>query len=208
MFQRTPFNTAAEACTEFGKIFRSKSGNDFLKAAGGEFEAQPKKYSMMSVDYSHTIVSSLLAPFDLNSAPASSLPVTLQSTLEFLTTVTSLRDRAKVHGLSSDGVENVLMFGEASADKLFQARSVLKELYPLAESISKLPYQPNYDIEDLLRMNDRIVKLSQKYYEIVPFAHTAFGGSGSSPMVIMSEESLVVKTIQRLDQCESPVVSK
>ena len=28
-YQRTPFGTVAEACTEFGKIFKAKSGNEW-----------------------------------------------------------------------------------------------------------------------------------------------------------------------------------
>lgn len=202
MYQRTPFNTTKEACTEFAKIFRSKTGNDFLQAAAGKFDAQPKKYSMMSVDQSHKVVTSLLTPFDLDTVPASKLHETLQSTLKYLTAVTSLRDRAQVHGLSQEGVEKVLMFGQASSDRIFQAKSVLQELEPIVKTYGQLRYQPNCDMEELLRLNARIQKLSQKYYEIVPFAHTAFNGTGSVPMVILSEDHLIKQAKGSLWRCE------
>ncbi|XP_065199282.1 poly [ADP-ribose] polymerase tankyrase-like isoform X2 [Sycon ciliatum] len=201
MYQRTPFGTVNEACTEFQKIFRSKTGNDFVQSAKDKssFTAQAKKYSLMSTDCSHMLVSSLLMPIDLDSVPDSTLDKTLQSTLKYLMDVTVLRDRATMHGLSKESAEKVLMFGEASAEKIFQAKSVLLELHPLVKSYNQLRYQPNCDIEQLMGINNRIVKLSQKYYEIMPFAHTAFGGTGSSPMIIMSEEHILTTAMQRLE---------
>jgi hypothetical protein len=73
-FQQTPYNTAAEACTEFEKIFRSKTANAFSNRE--HFEKKHKKYNLVKFQAVKHNVRDLLEPFTLSVAPASALPGT------------------------------------------------------------------------------------------------------------------------------------
>jgi predicted DNA-binding WGR domain protein len=71
-YQQTPFNTAAEACTEFEKIFRAKTGNPW--ASRDSFEKKHKKYNLVKFQSVKHNVRDLLEPFALSVAPDSALP--------------------------------------------------------------------------------------------------------------------------------------
>jgi predicted DNA-binding WGR domain protein len=109
-YQRTPFPSAAAACEEFRKIFRSKTGNAWEERA--EFDKKPKKYHLVKVDTEREQnIANLLKPFDIeleddvdptkktgaetSKYPASKLPLPLQHAIKALTDSTMLTQAMK-----------------------------------------------------------------------------------------------------------------
>ncbi|RNA01264.1 poly(ADP-ribose) polymerase pme-5-like [Brachionus plicatilis] len=177
-YQRTPFSNFKEARDEFCKIFRQKTGNDFVDTVlekSKPFETKTRKYNLVKLESRQRPKLNDIK-FDLFD--------TKQFTKESLFDKSVFRDRqeyalfwqdllnvsylkSKVHlsNLSTD----YLPLTQLSDDCLKKAYQLLDKIRLLIEKRMELEKLSKKDhLVEYMSLIDQVTKLSNQYYELIP----------------------------------------
>jgi len=198
MFQRTPQDSVAAAKKEWGKLFKSKSGNEWEKR--GEFTKQPNRYSLLALEHAGVKRADLLKPFAKQVEVQSTLPSDLQRTLRTVTSVAMMRSVLAKHDINTDAMP----FGRMSRQSLQEGLSILKSISDQIEIVNSLKCQPGVDGSMLTAAKMRLLELSSDFYTLVPRAKFA-----SEPVQPIRTERQVSQEWQMLqDLLEMEVAAK
>jgi ankyrin repeat protein/predicted DNA-binding WGR domain protein len=165
-YQQTPFNTAAEACTEFEKIFRAKTGNTW--ANRDNFEKKHKKYNLVKFQPVKHNVRDLLEPFTLSVAPASALPDSIKSTMTVISNLKRYKQAVRSIGIDTD----VMPLNRLTKDALFKARDILLAIKEKVDELQQLQEKGVVNQDTATTIHERIAVLTNEFYELIP--HTAY----------------------------------
>ncbi|CAG9315884.1 unnamed protein product [Blepharisma stoltei] len=162
-FQRTPFADRNEAETEFKKIFKSKSGNewreDFVRIKGKYVKVEFAKKKISHKDF--------INDFDLERAPNSNLVEELQVAVKHFTKNSIYRSYFDQSGIDV----NVLNFSSISRETILEAEEIIRKIAVLVGEL-----RDSQDVDKNLDIKQEISDLSSRYYELIPspgFEHTA-----------------------------------
>jgi ankyrin repeat protein/predicted DNA-binding WGR domain protein len=197
-YQQTPFNTAAEACTEFEKIFRSKTGNPW--ASRDSFEKKHKKYNLVKFQSVKHNVRDLLEPFALSVAPASALPDSVKSTMTIISNLKRYKQAVRSIGIDTD----VMPLNRLTKDALFKARDVLLAIKDKIDELKQLQQKGVVNQDIATTIHERIAVLTNEFYELIP--HTAYTNGRIES--ISEERGLKVKLAMVNNLIDLEVASK
>jgi len=134
-YQHTPFGTVDEAVLEFGKLFRTKTGNAWANhPVHAHFERKPKKWNLVHIDFAKVDVNRLLQPFDWDSYPKSRLPENVQAFFKVITDVKFLQTTMRSSGIDTE----LLPLGNLSAETIEKARGILQQAKEALETIKEM----------------------------------------------------------------------
>ncbi|XP_073244839.1 poly [ADP-ribose] polymerase tankyrase-like isoform X3 [Porites lutea] len=162
--QRTPYNDPDTATAEFKKIFKSKTGNEWVNK--GKFQKHPRKYALVlperNPENKRKRMNEVLKPFELDKCPASRLPEEVQSFMKAITNFGVLKSAMSSGIFRVD--EDYMPFGRLSKDTLEKAREVLREIKAIVETIDRR------NLEGTEEKFEKIAELSNTYYMLMPMA--------------------------------------
>jgi predicted DNA-binding WGR domain protein len=122
MNQRTPFINVEDAKTDYKKIFKGKTGNNFDEI--DNFVKQKKKYNLARINYVTTDYKDYLTPFDYKVCPKSILPPSIYDLFEEVSNVTMYQ-----RAMNSFGVDtNVLPFSGIKREVINEAKELLNKI--------------------------------------------------------------------------------
>ena len=131
--QRSPFNTLDEAKTEFGKIFKSKTGNNWEERSN--FERIKGKYMMLSYNKVQLKPNELLKPFDYKKCPQSNLDNTeIHDLLKAFTDNSIIAKAFKESGVDTE----FFNYSMLNKETLSKARGYLMELYLKVQELENI----------------------------------------------------------------------
>ena len=131
--QRSPFNTLDEAKEEFGKIFKSKTGNNWEQR--NNFERIKGKYMLLSYNKIQLKPNELLKPFDYKKCPKSNLDNTeIHSLLKAFTDNSIIAKAFKESGVDTE----FFNFSMLNKETLLKARGYLMELYKKVQELENI----------------------------------------------------------------------
>jgi predicted DNA-binding WGR domain protein len=195
-YQNTPFTDINEAIEEYNKIFSSKTGNkwDNIKKNANEFQRKPKKYHLLNLTNEKPEIYNIMKYFNLElknilmSVNQDNLEKYENNmnpnTKELIHYLIKIAIEQKVGGKhETKGIYNILYFSKESLDKGYKILSELAllndrsiELKHERENIKiseknledeNSPYNKN--IREFHEISQKILDLSNTYYEIIPF---------------------------------------
>lgn len=192
-FQNTPFHVAADAISEFKKIFRAKTGNHWDDR--GAFVKQSKKYNLVQrVDTHTTVDKSVTASFTELAkdvafpafTDAESFPPSVVRLLGAITDIHNL-ELAATEGCNFNDSLPLAKEEElqAAVEKLVAIRGIIEE----RDEVNKEITQAGGNMTDestakLSELSDKynaltetISEISSRYYEVMPCNEDAFGAS-------------------------------
>ena len=142
--QRSPFNTLDEAKNEFGKIFKSKTGNAWEER--NNFERIKGKYMLLSYNKVQLKPNELLKPFDYKKCPKSNLDNTEIHSLLKAFTDSSIIEKA----FKDSGVDREFFnYSMLNKETLLKARGYLIELYQKVQELENIrQIKPNTLIQN------------------------------------------------------------
>ncbi|KAN0029742.1 hypothetical protein ACTA71_007878 [Dictyostelium dimigraforme] len=221
-YQKTPFSKD-EAVAEFGKIFKTKSGNVFNLDSMTNFQKIEGRYHLVHIDRTDKSKKEILHPFVLSQYPKSQLPKELFDVMAQFCNVESISQQLKSLRIDTD----VMPLGRISKDLIQKAISVLGKLSEAVEQIRLIeeheanknassftaanggggdststtdkPEEPN--LPPLNDVKESLIKLSNEFYELIP--HSNFS---TDRMIILSNaKEITAKTnlLQNLDELET-----
>ena len=167
-YQNTPFKTAEEAVAEFEKIFKAKSGNDWMDLP--HFENKPKRYRLVKPDYLKHVARSQIR-FDLaqDECECQLAPET-RSMIQDIATVSIYEKQYKKIGMDDSAVP----FGRIKREDVEKANALLDELRPLSQRKNELENE-RYSTTNMEEVNQKIFEvaqniadLSSEYYYLMP----------------------------------------
>lgn len=163
-FQHTPFQKKSEAITEFGKIFRSKTGNYWSNVKS--FEKQPKKYRL--VESERTSAKPVKIDFTLQSDIPSKLPKNVQDLVKEMSSVKMMEAALTTQGLNY----NLMPFGRLKREVLIEARKILTEIGGHVKKLADVQKNHTILLQDknaqMQEHAEKIAKLSNDYYHCIP----------------------------------------
>lgn len=162
-FQHTPFQKKAEAVAEFGKIFRSKTGNSWSNV--NSFEKQPKKYRLVPRDDKRQKERKI--DFSLKSDIPSKLPESVQYLFKEMTSVSMMLAAVNKTGIYSDAMP----FGKIKREALTEGRKLLTQLGDLIKAVTDQQKSGMMTAEDTQSYQsncEKISKLTNEYYHLIP----------------------------------------
>ena len=122
--QRSPFNTLDEAKNEFGKIFKSKTGN--LWEERDNFDRKNGKYMLLTYNKIKLKPNELLKPFDYEKCPKSKInDKSIHSLLKVFTDSSIIAKAFKESGVDTE----FFNYSMLNKEILRKARNYLMELY-------------------------------------------------------------------------------
>ena len=128
--QRSPFNSLDEAKNEFGKIFKSKTGN--LWEERENFERKKGKYMLLTYNKIKLKPNELLQPFDYEACPKSKLDNKhLHSLLKAFTDSSIIAKAFKDSGVDTQ----FFNYSMLNKEILLKARNYLLELYKKVQEL-------------------------------------------------------------------------
>ena len=131
--QRSPFNSLEDAKNEFGKIFKSKTGN--LWEEGDSFERLKGKYMLLNYNKVKLKPNELLKPFDYKKCLKSQLNNTeIQSLLKVFTDSSIIAKAFCESGVDT----NLFNYSMLNKEVLLKARNYLMELYKKVEELEEI----------------------------------------------------------------------
>jgi len=172
MYQRTPQGSREEALKEWGKLFKSKSGNDWAKR--DEFEKQPKRYALLSLENAGLKRAELLKPFAEKPAVESKLSSSLQRTMKTITSLALMNSVLQRHSINVD----VLPFTRLSRAQLQAGLATLKAVADQVAAVQELKKTPGVGLAPLQAAKERLLELSSEYFTIIPKASGRFEAMG------------------------------
>jgi len=163
--QQTPYPSKEAAITEFNKIFKSKTGNEWQDKEN--FNRVPGKYRLLKFTR-RTNFKEFLVPFDLKNSkvPKSSLEDSIKRIMKDVANVPMYQRVMHEYDIDTDA------FPLAKLEKsvLFEAQQLLLEITELIGQIKedekKLP--EDRDANKILELKEAIVEKSGKFYELIP----------------------------------------
>ena len=197
-YQNTPFSDINEAIKEYNKVFLSKTGNkwDNIKLNRNEFQKKPKKYYLLDLSGKKPEIYNIINYFksELKNIFNSLNPkqyknnrkIMNPNSKELILYLVKIAFKQKIENRQNDedeGKYNILYF---SKESLIKGYKILSELAELNERSSDLkeerqnlkiseknledensPYNKN--IKEFYQISQKILQLSNTYYEIIPF---------------------------------------
>mmetsp|Transcript_5892 Transcript_5892/g.8474 ORF Transcript_5892/g.8474 Transcript_5892/m.8474 type:complete len:589 (-) Transcript_5892:228-1994(-) len=160
-FQQTPFTQREKCVQEFGKVFKSKTGNKWESRE--TFQRMPGKYNLVQRQ-----MTRLKHPEKLLRAvvESPSLPCSLHpdvaNVLRYLLNADALT--AAVSRCDFD--QNRLPFGQLSLNTLQAAEAKLEEIKVTLDEQDKMPWGSS--ISDFRSALEKVAKLSSEFYELLP----------------------------------------
>lgn len=155
-FQRTPFADEDAAKKEYGKIFKSKTSNEW----GTPFQRVKGKYRLLDLNRVSVKHTDFLKPFNLHKSAPSHLPESLQTALQAITDTTIYFKKIHSFGINV----SVLNFSNLPRKTLEEATILLKEI-----SLKVALLNPEKTkVQDILALKEDISELSSRYYELIP----------------------------------------
>ncbi|XP_033625691.1 poly [ADP-ribose] polymerase tankyrase-like [Asterias rubens] len=167
-FQKTPFGTKEAAISEFMKIFKAKSGNDWTSVAN--FQKKPSKYMLVQSDPARAHRNKAIGEFrfNLESPVPSKLPEGIQNVLLELTRPQTLKEAMMDTHIDHD----VMNFSLLPKDVLLKAQEILKQLEEKIQKADKDRH--TISAIDYQAAMEEIYALSNEYFHLIPqenFAH-------------------------------------
>ena len=199
--QNTPFSTADLAVQTFCKIFKAKSGNEW--ADRHNFVEKPKKYRIIHQDFA----SNRRTPsfdIELTTDVESRLPLSLQKFVKDISDVNMLKKSYWKEKVCDSGN---IPFERISGEVINKADRILDEIEPLIkekERFNDLDFEKKKtNISQLGDILERISKLSNEYYFLVPSADFSF-----EKVPPVDKEQVLKDEKRRLRQLRDVEVSK
>ncbi|OWF45703.1 Poly(ADP-ribose) polymerase pme-5 [Mizuhopecten yessoensis] len=162
-FQHTPFQKKAEAVAEFGKVFRSKTGNYWSNV--NSFENQPKKYRLVPREDKRQKERKI--EFSLKSDIPSKLPEPVQHLFQEMTSVSMMLAAVNKTGVYSDAMP----FGKIKREALIEGRKLLNQLGDLIKAVEDQQKSRMMTAEDTQTYQsncEKISKVTNEYYHLIP----------------------------------------
>ena len=194
-YQRTPFSNFHEAKEEFCKIFKQKTGNDFVDTVLEKkkpFESKPRRYNLVKIESRvrpklkdiHFSIFEASSASNAASAKASTLKTQLDlfdksafkkldSSNEYRLFWSDLLDvdflKAQIHSKSKLSA-SYLPLTQLSVESIRKASDILeKQLKPLIERRMELEkLSKKGDLVEYMTLLDKINKYSNDFYELIP----------------------------------------
>ncbi|GAM25600.1 hypothetical protein SAMD00019534_087750 [Acytostelium subglobosum LB1] len=196
-FQKTAYSKD-EAILEFGKIFKSKTGQTFAKFDDATpFVRVPEKYNLQKIDRHEHKRREVLKPFKMNKYPPSKLPLALQDVMSQFCDVQAIEQQLKQLRINVD----IMPLGRLSKDTIHQAVVILGRLKDQVETLGKAMKD---DIKSASAIGEEILALNNQFYELIPHAEFAM-----DKMQMLTDDRQIgakMTLLQNLDELE--VVSK
>jgi len=182
-YQQTPFAKEEDAITEFKKIFKSKSANEWEDR--DKFEKKPKKYQLLN--FSKVVVThkDLLSPFEFEDLPESDLPKQVQSVMKQITNVAMYKKSMSSRGIDTE----VMPLSKLDRGYIVKAKQILIDIAEEHENLKAESKNLSKGSDDYLKIKEKIADLSSRFYELIP--HSEFRRSAIEP--ISNERSLKEK---------------
>lgn len=155
--QRTPFADKEEAVSEFKKIFKAKSSNEW----GGMFERKKGKYAIMKLELEKVNCKDFISEFSLE-VPESNLEKTVVEAVKNFSS--QMIYRACFRSFNVD--VNILNFSNLSKQAIDEAEHLMLEIAKLSKRM-KGESDTSIKIEIIQEVQD----LSSRYYELIPIIH-------------------------------------
>eukprot|EP00930_Biecheleria_cincta_P034410 TRINITY_DN23788_c0_g2_i1.p1 TRINITY_DN23788_c0_g2~~TRINITY_DN23788_c0_g2_i1.p1 ORF type:complete len:3105 (-),score=585.98 TRINITY_DN23788_c0_g2_i1:231-9545(-) len=187
-FQCSPFESLEKATTEFCKIFKSKSGNEWLERE--QFDKKTGKYQLHEIKYSAVKAQDALKMATWKKLPAKSTPAPLQRLLAVCTEPGLL-----ANVLASTTVDQPL--GLLKRKPLEHAQELLQKIKILVQRVGEERQKSQPSGSRLQELADDIAKASNVIYELVPTRN--FRHENVSPIDSIDK---VKQWIARLHQTE------
>ena len=177
--QNTPFSTAEEAVAEFGKIFKSKSGNDWQDRQN--FVEKQRKYRIVQSRFQSKVKKASF-DIDLSTEVRCRLPLPLQKFVADISDVNMLKQSYWKEKICDSGN---IPFEQIDREALGKAEAILDEIKPLIEKKVELE-EKRFETSDLTEdktksiltelgpILHKISSLSNEYYFLVPSADFSF----------------------------------
>jgi len=164
-FQQTPFPRCDEAIKEFRKIFKSKTGNDWLQLPTKPFERKPKKYRL--VEPEERVFGKDLKDMKLDfprPKHTSQLNPYVQDLMKELTDVSAMWNAMKQVCSSP-----MLPFGRLNKQKLIEAKGIIAQLQAIVKELEEMKKaMPLTDMEKYAAGLEKVAHLSNEYYHLIP----------------------------------------
>ena len=186
-YQRTAFSSKEEAETEFKKIFKAKSGNEW----GQPFVRKPGKYSLQNLETKTVKHKNFIKDFDLKNAPPSQLDKKLRRCLKVLCKVSIYNQQFSQCRSNPE----VLNFSSIKKETLEEAGELLEDIKTLINKLQKAK-----TVEVKLELKTQIADLSSRFYELIPM--TIHSGGLVPPIQELSHVSNCHKIIENLKDYE------
>lgn len=158
-FQTTPFESLGKAAAEFGKIFKSKAGNDWADRAN--FTKKHLKYQLHDLKYPTIGVSDALCMDKWVWLPAKATPLQLRRLLNVGTSKDLL-----ANSLLAANIDQPL--GSLKKKPLTEARDLLEQIKVHVRQHSEEKRKSEPSGEKLQTILDAIAAASSRIYELVP----------------------------------------
>jgi predicted DNA-binding WGR domain protein len=196
--QRTPFTNCEDAMSEFKKIFRDKSGNEWENKSN--FQRVKGKYMLLHFNENKINHKELLNSFDLKKCPESSIKQKEVRNLIKELTNTAIYFKA----LNESGIDtSEFNFNYLNKNLLVSARSLLGEINVLQTEILTIKNSRNQDgnypddaVEKVLELKSQIYECSSRYYELLP--KNSFKNSAVKPLdneKVLKEEIVLLENL-------------
>jgi len=187
-FQTTPFESLAKAATEFCKIFKAKSGNDWY--ARSDFTKQTGKYQLHKLRQPNVKIVDALQMEKWVRKPATVTPWELRKLVNAGSDPVLLRTTLAAHNVDQP-------LGSLAKNDFGEAGRYLLQIKGWVARVKVERRKPVSSGDILQELADKIAVASNRIYELVPtrnFQHTNVGPIDSEPEVN--------KWIQRLAQVD------
>ena len=161
--QRTPFPKLDQAKAEYVKIFKEKTGNNFLEL--DQFQHVPKKYKLVKINYHKSEMQDYLKRLNSEQLARSYLD---KETYQLFREMTDLSIYGRL--ISGLGInEPLLPFMQTLVEQFDEAKDTLNKIEELIATRDKLASKGiEADFDAVMKVKDDIYDLSSKYYELIP----------------------------------------
>ncbi|KAL0478398.1 hypothetical protein AKO1_014611 [Acrasis kona] len=181
-YQRTPYNNLEECITEFKKIFKSKTKNDFKDL--DNFQRHDNKYNLIKLTTKKS-AHDLLQPINASKcAPIKYLDDAVKSLMIAFTDVKAMKANMIQSGLDTGHMQ----LGRLTKETLQQGLEILKRIQNCLNEMENnhlnADYTPAQGREDITKIGD----LSDEFYNLIPH------GEFSNSAVALISTSEIVKT--------------
>lgn len=156
------FTTNLAAVSEFKKVYRSKTGNNW----GVEFVPKKGKYTLLAIDDDDDTATTNI---DVNTSSISKLETRLQSFLRLISNKDMMRNCISKMDLDA----KKLPLGKITKKQLADANIILKELADYLGKEALISVRAALDVdEDSAQeyIDSNVAELSSKYWTIIPYA--------------------------------------
>ncbi len=197
MHQKTPFGTKAEAAVEYGKIYKSKTGNVWNPRA--EFVRMRKKYVVMAIKSNTLRYRRLIKPFDYKHLQhKSTLEKPVRKLMKAMVNVAAYEKAMSMYGIDYDE----LPITRLKKSTLLECKAILDKLLVIVSDLEterKKGLQAKADV--LENLYGQINDSSSRYYELVPQA--AFREFKPPPLATRDAINTQCRVIEDLTNIEA-----